>query len=211
MDYKLKLLNGSAAYLAHHGVKGMHWGVWNEETRARYADKGGVMAKGTNISRVANSLEDPTYDNKKYVSTNKADHKKWEKYLGEGYRARGQDTYNIMYQTTKDLKIASNKEAGRIFVEQVLSKQDRQQVAMDTYNAYAKLGQKLPENPSAEEMASYNLAMQTKTGKAYVDALLKSGYSGVADVHGQNTSKDPLIIFEPEKNLKRIGAEKTKY
>lgn len=24
-------------YLAHHGVKGMKWGVWNEETKARYA------------------------------------------------------------------------------------------------------------------------------------------------------------------------------
>ena len=25
-------------YLKHYGVKGMHWGVWNAETRARYAE-----------------------------------------------------------------------------------------------------------------------------------------------------------------------------
>lgn len=24
-------------YLAHHGIKGMHWGVWNADTRARYS------------------------------------------------------------------------------------------------------------------------------------------------------------------------------
>ena len=35
MDYKVTFTDGSKA-LAHHGVKGMKWGVWNAETRARY-------------------------------------------------------------------------------------------------------------------------------------------------------------------------------
>lgn len=35
MDYKFTFQDGSEAYLAHHGVKGMKWGVWNEETRAK--------------------------------------------------------------------------------------------------------------------------------------------------------------------------------
>lgn len=26
-------------YLVHYGVKGMHWGVWNNETRERYMAK----------------------------------------------------------------------------------------------------------------------------------------------------------------------------
>lgn len=35
MPYKLTFEDGSSVYLEHHGVKGMHWGVWNDETRAR--------------------------------------------------------------------------------------------------------------------------------------------------------------------------------
>ena len=33
MSYKIAV-NGD--YLAHHGVKGMHWGVWNDETKRKY-------------------------------------------------------------------------------------------------------------------------------------------------------------------------------
>lgn len=39
MDYHVMFQDGSEA-LAHYGVKGMHWGVWNSETSARY--KGGA-------------------------------------------------------------------------------------------------------------------------------------------------------------------------
>ena len=35
MDYVLTFEDGSSGYLSHHGIKGMKWGVWNEETRAR--------------------------------------------------------------------------------------------------------------------------------------------------------------------------------
>ena len=39
-EFKLPFEDGSNGYLAHHGVKGMHWGVWNAETQARYAEEG---------------------------------------------------------------------------------------------------------------------------------------------------------------------------
>lgn len=35
MQFKLTFEDGSDGYLKHFGVKGMHWGVWNDETRAR--------------------------------------------------------------------------------------------------------------------------------------------------------------------------------
>ena len=35
MQYLVTFEDGSSGYLKHHGVKGMKWGVWNEDTRAR--------------------------------------------------------------------------------------------------------------------------------------------------------------------------------
>ena len=37
MEYRIVYKDGSVSYLEHSGVKGMKWGVWNEETRARRA------------------------------------------------------------------------------------------------------------------------------------------------------------------------------
>ncbi len=47
--------------LYHYGVKGMHWGEWNEETAARYnsgkvsnyGKNGGILKKESIVSRVA--------------------------------------------------------------------------------------------------------------------------------------------------------------
>lgn len=46
MDYKLTFEDGSDAILTHHGVKGMHWGIWNPETRARYTEEGRMPPAG---------------------------------------------------------------------------------------------------------------------------------------------------------------------
>ena len=49
MQYKLTFEDGSDGYLAHHGIKGMKWGVWNEETRARRM--GGTGERRTSSSK----------------------------------------------------------------------------------------------------------------------------------------------------------------
>lgn len=41
MDIIVTFEDGSSAYLEHHGVKGMHWGVRNAETQAKYAGGNG--------------------------------------------------------------------------------------------------------------------------------------------------------------------------
>ena len=45
MDYIITFHDGSEAYLSHHGVKGMHWGVRNAETQAKYAGGNGNQRK----------------------------------------------------------------------------------------------------------------------------------------------------------------------
>jgi len=44
MDEPIVLFRGDE--LEHHGVMGMRWGVWNEETRARHTGQGGPQAHG---------------------------------------------------------------------------------------------------------------------------------------------------------------------
>ena len=53
MLYKLTFEDGSEA-IAHHGVKGMHWGEWNEETKERY---GYTIPKGAKIKRYSTERE----------------------------------------------------------------------------------------------------------------------------------------------------------
>ena len=49
-DFLITMDNGSQ-YLAHHGTKGMKWGVWNEETRRKYL--GMTSAKGDKLRKKA--------------------------------------------------------------------------------------------------------------------------------------------------------------
>ena len=46
MQLKLTFEDGSSAFLAHHGVKGMKWGVHNEETQQKYGETGAGLAGG---------------------------------------------------------------------------------------------------------------------------------------------------------------------
>ena len=48
--FKLTFEDGSDGYLAHHGVQGMKWGVWNAETKARYMEEGKTQQGGGGLS-----------------------------------------------------------------------------------------------------------------------------------------------------------------
>jgi hypothetical protein len=52
MDYILTFEDGSDAYLSHHGVKGMKWGVRNAETKAKYS--GGGFKQRRQLEKEAN-------------------------------------------------------------------------------------------------------------------------------------------------------------
>jgi hypothetical protein len=63
MGYKLTFEDGSDAYLSHHGVKGMKWGVRNAETLAKYGigGQGGSGSAGGSGGVDINDLDDDDY------------------------------------------------------------------------------------------------------------------------------------------------------
>lgn len=195
--------------LIHYGVKGMKWGVRKKKIKG---SDDYILKKGSKFGRIALSPSDATYDNKKYVSTSKSDHEKWEKYLGEGYAASGKQTFNIGYTAVKDIKVMSGANSGKRFVEMCLrDKRFANQAAADIQDAVKNFMREknIPSDPS--EQLSYIIAAQTKTGKAFANRILSEGYGAIEDVHGRNVSGDPLIIYDPEKNLKKTTVSRTKY
>ena len=215
--------------LQHHGIKGQKWGVrrfqnpdgsWTAAGRERYG-KGvdprlslggaatkaynGTLKRGTKIYRITNNKNDTTYDNKKYVSLSKEDHKKWQNYIGDAYKRGGGEAYNVEYKTTKELKIADYQEVGKIFMEKMQDNMAKTKMINDTKYAANQFNY---TSDDAYDMLSLNFAMQTETGKMFVQELMKKGYHGVQDRHGQNTSENPVIIFDPDKNLKRTKVSK---
>lgn len=69
MDYKFTFEDGSEA-IAHHGVKGMKWGVWNSETQSKYQGGDSTWRGAKKTARQLNAL-----DKRKAIEYGKADSK----------------------------------------------------------------------------------------------------------------------------------------
>lgn len=198
--------------LSHHGIKGQRWGV------RRYQNKDGtrtaagkaredrrVLKKGHVVSRVHLQNKDKIYDNKKYVSTNDEDHKKWVGYFGNEYAHRWKPIYEQKYELKKDVYVANGKDVAKI-ISTKLNKEmvERDLKGLETEAKAKGINYNWAES-STEDRYSLLLARQTESGKQVIKELVKAGFGAVEDDHGKNVAKDPVIILNPKKNLRKKG------
>jgi len=212
-------------HLMHHGIKGQKWGVrryqnpdgtLTEEGKLRkrdgvqthFIEEGGTLKKGITLYRVGAEKGDPTSLNRKYFSTNKADHRRWQNTLYDQNMDYG-SVSDLRYKTTKDIKIASNTQVGKEFISMInaLDEPTWQNVAYkDIKTAINHYPIKVGSNATNESywgnVGTATIAAQTKTGQMFVEKMLSSGYGGAGDVNGTDVSRDPVVIFNPDDSTK---------
>ena len=224
MKDSLYILSNSD-YIEHHGILGMRWGIRRYQNKdgsltaagkrhykkiTNYGEEGGTIKKGSKLYRVTEHKYDPTFDNKKYVSTGKYDNAQWEEYLGKAYKNRGKNTYTVKYKTKSDIKVASNKD-----IEQKVNQLYKNDPDFSKYASYSlkQIREFFPTMKSeymqtTQQIASLAIAAQTPLGRILTRELKNEGYGALADIHGTNTSKDPIIIIDPDEKLKRMSSKK---
>lgn len=98
-----KYYKGESDSLAHYGVKGMHWGVWNAETAARHAGRRAeryrekaynARKKAQSLDRMAfgrsSSIQRAKYKAKASKYTKRANRSDWHPFQSPYERARNQ-------------------------------------------------------------------------------------------------------------------------
>lgn len=148
-DYKLTFEDGSEA-IAHHGVKGMKWGVWNMETRLKYQGTGKEPRKaaegGGGGGGISPEDDDSILDDYKEILDDTHDDKAYERSIklildrerGEGnYSKEDIEKYIEIARNNRDDKAAEKiydlerKRKGAKSEEQLREERDKRDAEAD--------------------------------------------------------------------------------
>lgn len=139
--------------LYHHGVKGMRWGVWNEDTKQRYL--GGQKVYRTpeekGYVKIGSSSDGSV------VKVGKQDRKWFEQATGKGFIK----TYNTAVETINDVIIPNlNKKWANVDIDSdEVKRAQYDKEAMDGVDAVLNTvgNYNVYHSPSGELMISYNM------------------------------------------------------
>lgn len=198
--------------LMHHGIKGQKWGVRRGPPYPIGSKSGPiVLKKGTKVQRISSKAEESNNKGHAYVSQLSSDN---NAYLVE----MGKDAYKIDLEVTNDIIIPMYKESMDAALKAIMQADKKHVVSDVKKRADKEEGERFVkelENRKITELSdeayrlfSTSLIDSSYNRKIFFDELKKRGYNAVIDEHDHQYMNRPIIVFERDKNLKRISSQK---
>ena len=192
-------------------------------------DQDRIIKKGTKFQNISKNESRKINNNPVYTSHNKSDNNLYKGQYADQINLYGDKAYKNTLVLTKDVKVASQKQAVNTFME--MYNKDPKGVSESIGKAYAELAsfnkissirnfkakriEKKFANKGEEWMQTkgydiFNQTMmssqETKARMKYYDMLGKKGYDAIIDTNDVNNSgaKDPIIFIKPNQSMKNI-------
>lgn len=222
--------------LYHYGVKGMKWGVRKKRYNSEY-DNDIILKKGSTIQNISAKKERDLNKSMIYGAHTKKDRLNYKSYYADKLKTFDgfKTVYQNDLKVVKDIKIPSQKKAVEMFKD-TFSKDPEgmakciaktqadlsffgnvgKTLKMDKgsrlYRKYMHAGEEWMNTKGYENFVSSLVSEKSaKARNAYFDTLIGNGYGGMLDINDINNtykSESPVIIINPNKNLKRGSAVK---
>jgi len=207
----------------------MKWGVRKKNYNSSTMDQDRTIKKGTKFQNISKNESRKLNNNPVYTSHNKSDNNLYKGQYADQINMYGDKAYKNTLMLTKDVKVASQKQAVNTFIE--MYNKDPKGVSESIGKAYAELAsfnkitairnfkakriEKKYANKGEDWMQTkgydiFNKTMmssqETKARMKYYDMLGKKGYDAIIDTNDVNNSgaKDPIIFIKPNQSMKNV-------
>ena len=219
-------------YLLHYGVKGMHWGEWNEETRERYGirdDDGGLsklkafretsytLPAGAPLKRLSSKEEarrGTDLSRPFYASSNEYD---YETYIHALDGLPGTSKRNVFGRLEKDVGLVSMSAVedmtvarGRFVMDQLTGHKPSPEILSSPFESYTTEGWSSKNYRLDDERSDlHDLAKRKLKDPEVLDHFRKLGYDAIEDIEDQTHTtfhtSHPLIVL----NGGKVGIDST--
>lgn len=216
--------------LAHFGIKGMKWGVRRTETQL--SEERRVLKRGTEFQNVSAGRAVNVGERRIFTSHTEKDNLAYRSTYAKNlkYMSDNADTYTNKLTATRDLKVASEKDAFEAFRKMYeadkpgmiravaeshealtrtmfgMSDKVDQKLVDDNVKRYAKKGDKWMHDKGYDLFltAAGTDLVSRNVADRYYTSLVKQGFDAIVDQTDKKAKlgDDPIVVLKPKGNVK---------